>query len=129
MRTYAPSHFEGGPWDKGGDCARRRPLRRNETALEDYGLEMYRIQLEEVRTAGEGTGGKLWRLFDATKPMILRPDGHPSKYGRWPGVNQTFPNDCVHWCLPGPIDAWNDFLQELLNRELNGYYSESERSL
>ncbi|PIN09912.1 hypothetical protein CDL12_17500 [Handroanthus impetiginosus] len=120
LRTFVPSHFEGGPWDKGGDCARTRPFRRNETALEDYSLELYKIQLKELRIArkaGRKTGRK-FRLFDATKAMLLRPDGHPSKYGRWPVANQTFPNDCVHWCLPGPIDAWNDFLQELLKREV-----------
>ncbi|KAL0430368.1 UNVERIFIED_CONTAM: protein trichome birefringence-like 19 [Sesamum radiatum] len=119
LRTYAPSHFEGAPWDKGGDCARKRPYQRKETVLEDYGLEMYLIQLEELRIAqkaGRRRGGK-FRLFDATRSMLLRPDGHPSKYGHWPVANQTIPNDCVHWCLPGPIDAWNDFLQELLMRE------------
>ncbi|PIN09910.1 hypothetical protein CDL12_17498 [Handroanthus impetiginosus] len=120
LRTYALSHFEGGPWDKGGDCVRTRPFRRNETALKYYSLEMYMIQLEELRIAqeaGRRTGGK-FRLLDVTKAMLLRPDGHPGKYGRWPIANQTFINDCVHWCLPGPIDAWNDFLQELLEREV-----------
>lgn len=123
LRTFAPSHFEGGPWDSGGDCVRTTPFKRNETALEDFGLEMYSIQLEELRIAqraGRGTGGKV-RLFDATRAMLLRADGHPSKYGHWPVANQTIPNDCVHWCLPGPIDAWNDFLQELLKREVENY--------
>ncbi|KAK6128817.1 hypothetical protein DH2020_037453 [Rehmannia glutinosa] len=120
LRTYAPSHFEGAAWDKGGDCARTRPYGRNEVVLEDYSLEMYLIQLEELRIAqkaGRRTGGR-FRLFDATRAMLLRPDGHPSKYGHWPVANQTFANDCVHWCLPGPIDSWNDFLQELLKREI-----------
>ncbi|XP_011099299.1 protein trichome birefringence-like 19 [Sesamum indicum] len=119
LRTFAPSHFEGGPWDKGGNCVRKRPFKRKETSLRDFSLEMYLIQLEELkiaRRAGRRNGGK-FRLFDATKPMLLRPDGHPSKYGNWPVANQTFANDCVHWCLPGPIDSWNDFLQELLKRE------------
>ncbi|KAL0450218.1 UNVERIFIED_CONTAM: protein trichome birefringence-like 19 [Sesamum latifolium] len=119
LRTFAPSHFEGGPWDKGGNCVRKRPLKRNETSLKDYSLQMYLIQLEELKIAqraGRRNGGKL-RLFDATKPMLLRPDGHPSKYGNWPVANQTFANDCVHWCLPGPNDSWNDFLQKLLKRE------------
>ncbi|KAK6129089.1 hypothetical protein DH2020_037162 [Rehmannia glutinosa] len=120
LRTFAPSHFEGGPWDKGGDCVRTTPFRRNETVLEDYGLGIYSVQLEELGIAGEagrGTGEKL-RLFDATKLMLLRPDGHPGKYGHWPVANRTIPNDCVHWCLPGPIDAWNDILQELLIKEV-----------
>lgn len=99
---------------------RTRPYRRGEVVLEDYSLEMYLIQLEELRIAqkaGKRSGGK-FRLFDATMAMLMRPDGHPSRYGHWPPVDgQTFANDCVHWCLPGPIDAWNDFLQELLKRE------------
>ncbi|KAL1563224.1 hypothetical protein AAHA92_05715 [Salvia divinorum] len=120
LRTYAPSHFEGAAWDKGGDCARTRPYRRSEVVLEDYSLEMYLIQLEELRIAqkaGRRSGGK-FKLFDATVAMLLRPDGHPSKYGHWPVRNNTFANDCVHWCLPGPIDAWNDFLLQLFKREL-----------
>lgn len=99
---------------------RRRPFRRNETALEDYSFGMYTIQLEELQIAqkaGGRNGGKL-RLFDATKPMLLRPDGHPSKYGHGPEANLALPNDCVHWCLPGPIDAWNDLLQKLLEIEV-----------
>ncbi|KAH6791282.1 TRICHOME BIREFRINGENCE-LIKE 19 [Perilla frutescens var. frutescens] len=119
LRTFAPSHFEGGAWDQGGNCLRTRPFKRNETELSDSALEFYTIQLEELgiaRKAGRVNGGKL-ALFDTTKPMLLRPDGHPSKYGHWPGAKLVMPNDCVHWCLPGPIDAWSDFLQELLKRE------------
>ncbi|KAH6774655.1 hypothetical protein C2S51_013059 [Perilla frutescens var. frutescens] len=119
LRTFAPSHFEGGAWDQGGNCLRTRPFKRNETELSDSALEFYTIQLEELgiaRKAGRRNGGKL-ALFDTTKPMLLRPDGHPSKYGHWPGAKLVMPNDCVHWCLPGPIDAWSDFLQELLKRE------------
>ncbi|KAG5624072.1 hypothetical protein H5410_009290 [Solanum commersonii] len=120
LRTFAPSHFENGPWDKGGDCARTKPFKRNEKKLEGYNLEFYKIQLDELKIAqraGRRKGLK-FRLFDATQPMLLRPDGHPSKYGRYANPNVTVPNDCVHWCLPGPIDAWNDFLVQLLKREV-----------
>ncbi|KAL1558932.1 hypothetical protein AAHA92_09337 [Salvia divinorum] len=122
LRTYAPSHFDGAAWDKGGDCVRTHPYRRSEVVLEDYSLQLYLIQLEELRVAqeeGRRSGGT-FKLFDATVAMLLRPDGHPSKYGHWPVENQTFANDCVHWCLPGPIDAWNDFLHQLLKRETDG---------
>ena len=121
LRTYAPSHFEGAAWDKGGDCVRRRPYRRGEVELEDYGLQLYVIQLEELRVSqeeGRRSGGT-FKLFDATVAMLLRPDGHPSKYGHWPLINSTLANDCVHWCLPGPIDAWNDFLHQLLKRQVD----------
>ncbi|CAL5370784.1 unnamed protein product [Camellia sinensis] len=119
LRTFAPSHFEGGYWDKGGDCARKRPFRNNETSLEGYNLEFYSIQVQELKIAqrlGRRKGLK-YRLFDVTQAMLLRPDGHPSKYGHWPQAKVSLANDCVHWCLPGPVDAWNDFFLELLKRE------------
>ncbi|KAG9147026.1 hypothetical protein Leryth_005282 [Lithospermum erythrorhizon] len=120
LRTFATSHFEGGPWDKGGDCIRTKPSKRNETTMEDYSLEIYRIQIQELKIAQKvgGVRGLKFRLFDATRPMFLRPDGHPSQYGRHkPKQNISLANDCVHWCLPGPIDTLNDFLQELITRE------------
>ncbi|XP_059642715.1 protein trichome birefringence-like 19 [Cornus florida] len=119
LRTFAPSHFENGLWDEGGDCVRKRPLRSNESVLEDVNLEMYMTQVEEFRAAErEGRKrGLRFRLLDTTQAMLLRPDGHPSRYGHWPNQNVTMPNDCVHWCLPGPIDTWSDFLLHMLKLE------------
>lgn len=119
LRSFVPSHFEGGQWDKGGDCVRTKPFKSNERVMEDYNIEMYKTQLQEYKYGereGRRRGIKIG-LMDMTQVMHLRPDGHPSKYGHWPSQNVTMANDCVHWCLPGPIDAWNDFLLELLRRE------------
>jgi len=119
LRTFAPSHFENGEWDKGGNCVRTRPFRSNEMRLDGINLEMYMTQLEEFRTAErEGRKRRLkFRLLDTTDATLLRPDGHPSRYGHRPDENVTLYNDCVHWCLPGPIDAWNDFLLQMLKME------------
>lgn len=119
LRTFAPSHFENGEWNKGGNCVRRRPFRSNETSLEGINFEFYMTQLEEFKLAEkEGKKrGLRFRLLDTTQAMLLRPDGHPSRYGHWPHENVTLYNDCVHWCLPGPIDTWNDFLLEMLKME------------
>ncbi|XP_076920138.1 protein trichome birefringence-like 19 [Bidens hawaiensis] len=119
LRSFVPSHFEGGPWDKGGDCVRTKPFKRNESAIADYVLEMYKTQLQEYKFGereGRKKGVKI-TFMDMTHIMHLRPDGHPSRYGHLPSQNVTMANDCVHWCLPGPIDAWNDFLMELMTRE------------
>ncbi|KAG6398446.1 hypothetical protein SASPL_139906 [Salvia splendens] len=116
LRTYAPSHFEGGLWNEGGDCVRRRPFRSEEAVLEGVNLDMYMIGLEEFR-AVEKEGRKKWRLLDTTLATLLRPDGHPSRYGHWPNENVTLYNDCVHWCLPGPIDSWAQMLQHLIKLE------------
>ncbi|KAJ9147413.1 hypothetical protein P3X46_029578 [Hevea brasiliensis] len=123
LRTFAPSHYENGEWDQGGDCLRTRPFRTNETKLEGINLELYVTQLEEFKIAemeGKKRGLK-FRLLDTTQAMLLRPDGHPSRYGHWPHENVTLHNDCVHWCLPGPIDTWSDFLLEMLKMEGGGH--------
>ncbi|CAN0916283.1 Protein trichome birefringence-like 19 [Linum grandiflorum] len=119
LRTFSPSHFENGEWNEGGDCARTRPFRSNETMLKGIHFELYMAQMEEFRKA-ESQGknkGLNFRLLDTTQAMLLRPDGHPSRYGHPPNANVTLYNDCVHWCLPGPIDTWNDFLLQMLKME------------
>ncbi|XP_065861843.1 protein trichome birefringence-like 19 [Euphorbia lathyris] len=117
LRTFAPSHFENGEWDKGGNCIRTKPLRSDEIKVEGVNLEFYETQLEEFKVA-EREGKKKFRLIDSTGAMVLRADGHPSRYGHWENENVTLYNDCVHWCLPGPIDTWNDFLLHMLKMEL-----------
>ncbi|XP_020203783.1 protein trichome birefringence-like 19 [Cajanus cajan] len=119
LRTYAPSHFENGVWDKGGNCVRTKPFKRNETSLDGYNLELYKMQVGEFKTAEKEAKrrGLKFMLLDTTQAMLLRPDGHPDKYGHPPNKNLTLPNDCVHWCLPGPIDTWSDFLLEMLKIE------------
>ncbi|KAI3884278.1 hypothetical protein MKX03_017118 [Papaver bracteatum] len=116
LRTFAPSHFEDGTWNQGANCLRKKPFKSNETQLEPKGLSLYNAQMEEYRVAKEEgkKTGKRFRLLDTTQAMLLRPDGHPSSYGHWPQENVTLYNDCVHWCLPGPIDSWSDFLLEML---------------
>ncbi|KAK1432980.1 hypothetical protein QVD17_09883 [Tagetes erecta] len=119
LRTFAPMHFEGGEWNSGGDCVRKMPFKSNEIKLEGVNLELYMTQIEEFNR-GEKIGknrGLKYRLLDTTQAMLLRPDGHPSRYGHWPNENVTLYNDCVHWCLPGPIDTWSDFLLHTLKME------------
>ncbi|TXG57852.1 hypothetical protein EZV62_015681 [Acer yangbiense] len=128
MRTFAPSHFENGLWNEGGNCVRTKPIRSNETALEGIDFELYMTQLEEFKIA-EKLGNKRglkFRLLDTTQATLLRPDGHPSRYGHLPNENVTLYNDCVHWCLPGPIDTWSDFLLEMLKMEVIRSYNDEK---
>eukprot|EP00268_Persea_americana_P038572 TRINITY_DN38197_c0_g2_i1.p1 TRINITY_DN38197_c0_g2~~TRINITY_DN38197_c0_g2_i1.p1 ORF type:complete len:440 (+),score=53.71 TRINITY_DN38197_c0_g2_i1:230-1549(+) len=134
LRTFAPAHFENGIWNQGGNCVRTRPFRSNETRLDGFNLELYMTQLEEFKVAQEegSKRGLKFRLLDTTQAMLLRPDGHPSHYGHWPHENVTLYNDCVHWCLPGPIDSWNDFLLHMLKKEgriYGGHLHNSDRKL
>ncbi|TVU11668.1 hypothetical protein EJB05_45268, partial [Eragrostis curvula] len=118
LRTVSSSHFEGGEWDKGGDCRRTRPFAANETRMAGLDLDFHTAQVEEFTWAKSeaAAGGSSARLLmmDTTPATLLRPDGHPSRYGHWPDDKVELYNDCVHWCLPGPIDAWNEMLLQVL---------------
>lgn len=96
---------------------RRKPYLRNEVKFEGLDEEFYRVQMEEFLKAkmeGKKKGIK-FKLMDTSEVMLLRPDGHPSRYGHWKHENVALYNDCVHWCLPGPIDIWNDFMFHILS--------------
>lgn len=117
LRTYTPSHFENGSWFTGGYCNRTQPLSEDELGLRGFDLKLRKIQFEEMerarRTKVNGPGRE-FGLLDVTKAMMLRADGHPGAHydKRW--VRNA--NDCLHWCLPGPVDMWNEVLLETLKK-------------
>ncbi|GFP98903.1 protein altered xyloglucan 4-like [Phtheirospermum japonicum] len=126
LRTYSPSHFENGTWNTGGGCNRKRPVGRDEV-VGDSGpnWEYRKIQVEEIgiaRSAGEESGNS-FGVLDVTEIMSMRRDGHPGvhKGNKW----MKDINDCIHWCLPGPVDVWNELLFELIKRQIR-VSSESE---
>ncbi|KAJ8775039.1 hypothetical protein K2173_020043 [Erythroxylum novogranatense] len=115
VRTFSPSHFENGAWDTGGNCNRTSPLGDEEINLETTDWELRNMQVEEVETARkEGGQRRRYGVLDITRAMLMRPDGHPSEH--WGNKWMRGYNDCVHWCLPGPIDMWSDFLLAVLRK-------------
>ncbi|KDP24358.1 hypothetical protein JCGZ_25654 [Jatropha curcas] len=118
LRTLSPSHFENGEWDKGGNCIRTRPISSGEVKLDENDMRLYVTQIEELKRAereGKKRGLK-FRLLDIMEAMIVRADGHPNNFGHWEDENVRI-SDCVHWCLPGPVDTWNEFLLHMLKME------------
>ncbi|KAE9613409.1 hypothetical protein Lal_00016016 [Lupinus albus] len=120
VKTFSPDHFEG-DWNKGGTCSKTRPYREKEKKLEGMDAEIRRIQIQEMENAkakANEFGGFRLEALDVTKLALLRPDGHPGAYmNPFPyanGVQEHVQNDCVHWCLPGPIDTWNEILLEMM---------------
>ncbi|KAL5225873.1 hypothetical protein ABZP36_012512 [Zizania latifolia] len=117
LRTYSPDHFEHGSWFSGGYCNKTRPLEEAEVSQESIAWELRKVQREEVRRAREtkttAASGRRFGLLDVTKAMMLRADGHPGAHydTRWAG---NAVSDCLHWCMPGPIDMWNDVLLQKL---------------
>lgn len=125
VTTFSPSHFEG-DWDKSGACPKKEPFNEGERRVEGMDADMRNIELEEVAAAKEKLGRHL-KALDVTELSLMRPDGHPGPY-MYPfpfanGVPERVQNDCVHWCLPGPIDTWNEILLDMMWR----WEAEAER--
>lgn len=124
FRTSTPDHFENGEWNSGGYCNRTVPFKEGEVDLVDVDSAMRNIEVDEFKKAAAVVSekGLALRLFDTTHLSLLRPDGHPGPYRSYHPFSGKDKNarvqlDCLHWCLPGPIDTWNDLMMEML---LNG---------
>ena len=122
LRTTTPDHFENGEWFSGGTCNRTAPFKEGEVEMKDVDAVMRDIELEEFEKAASvgAENGMILKLLDTTRLSLLRPDGHPGPYRQFQPFakdkNVKVQNDCLHWCLPGPIDSWNDLLMEMVNR-------------
>ena len=98
FRTISPRHFFGGEWNTGGSCDNTKPMSVGKEILEEESSD------QVAASAVKGTGVK---LLDITAPSQLRDEAHISRYSLTakPGVQ-----DCLHWCLPGVPDTWNEML-------------------
>ncbi|RWV90992.1 hypothetical protein GW17_00046758 [Ensete ventricosum] len=125
FRTQSPRHFEGGDWNQGGSCRRREPLLSHEYHFIHLSQRITQlVQVEElfsveknatnaeVRVINQHLYKALQRssfqVLDITRMSEFRADAHPSTTGR------KKHEDCMHWCLPGLTDTWNDVLMAAL---------------
>uniref|UniRef100_A0A0E0DZJ9 Uncharacterized protein n=1 Tax=Oryza meridionalis TaxID=40149 RepID=A0A0E0DZJ9_9ORYZ len=120
LRTFSPDHFEHGAWFSGGYCNRTRPLEEDEVSPDSAAWELRRVQREEVMrvretAAAAGGSGRRFEVLDVTKAMMLRADGHPGAAidKSW---QKNIVSDCLHWCMPGPVDMWNEMLLQRLTK-------------
>ncbi|KAF3434581.1 hypothetical protein FNV43_RR21666 [Rhamnella rubrinervis] len=109
--TQSPRHFEGGDWDQGGSCQRLKPLLPEQVeelfSLKNNGTNVEaRLVNQHLLEALKGSD---FQILDITHMSEFRADAHPSTAG---GKKH---DDCMHWCLPGITDTWNDLFVEYLN--------------
>ncbi|GAB4837071.1 Protein trichome birefringence-like 13 [Ancistrocladus abbreviatus] len=112
FRTESPRHFEGGDWDQGGSCERMQPLSQKQVeelfAVEHNGTNVEaRLVNQHLYKAIEESG---FHVLDITRLSEFRADAHPGNAG---GKRH---DDCMHWCLPGLTDSWNDLFVALLDK-------------
>lgn len=122
LRTSTPDHFENGEWHNGGYCNRTKPFKEGEVDMNPIDEMLRKIELEEFKMASAigSQNGITLKLFDTSYLSLLRPDGHPGAYRHFQPFagkdkNVKVQNDCLHWCLPGPIDSWSDLMLSMLS--------------
>lgn len=68
-------------------------------------------------------------LMNITQLSEFRKDAHTSIYGERKGKLLTKEQrsdpkkfaDCIHWCLPGVPDTWNEILYAYLLKNYHGF--------
>ncbi|CAM6126275.1 unnamed protein product [Calypogeia fissa] len=128
MSTFPLSHYFKASWDSGGNCQREQPLEALESKqfpgdhnnMRNIVVEEFNGVVEKNRELKKDTR---FELLDVTKVSLQRADGHPGPYRRpHPFVgydpNVSYPDDCLHWCLPGAIDTWNEIVVKIVDKYL-----------
>eukprot|EP00253_Pinus_taeda_P000838 PITA_00838 len=98
MRTVSPRHFFNGDWNSGGRCDNTKLL----SAIHNGSPN--RANYPSVESAVQGTRVE---NLDITGISELRDDAHLSRYSL---KSKNGSQDCLHWCLPGVPDTWNELL-------------------
>lgn len=98
LRTRSPRHFMNGEWDTGGRCDN---VQVNVSEITD------RDQSQRDLTAEAAVNGTAVKLLNITHLSEFRGEAHPSI---WDYRLKKGAQDCLHWCLPGIPDVWNELL-------------------
>ncbi|KAI3979083.1 hypothetical protein MKX01_016258 [Papaver californicum] len=122
-RTFSPSYFEYGSWNEGGKCNRTSPFTEKQVDY-DFQMEIRNFQVKEFEKIKMRTERKSSEILDITRAVIMRPDGHPGINWYHQYVQSHF--DCIHWCLPGPVDVWNELLLVVLQNKDGGSMEQTQ---
>ncbi|CAM0913540.1 unnamed protein product [Alopecurus aequalis] len=118
VSTFSPSHFERA-WDDPATCSRRLPYMEGEMEVDPMHAELRNIVREETVEAKNGEQTRV-EVLDVTKLATMRPDGHPGVYTKRDPFARGMPlrllSDCLHFCLPGPVDTFNEILLQLITK-------------
>ncbi|TKW20641.1 hypothetical protein SEVIR_4G103200v4 [Setaria viridis] len=125
LATFSMSHFEGKPTDDPTACTRTEPYKDGEKDNEWVFREVRDIVYDEAEAArarsGEDNSSLRIEVLDVSKLASLRPDGHPGLYMRpnplANGMPEKMYSDCLHFCLPGPVDTFNEILLQILRKK------------
>ncbi|KAK4755941.1 hypothetical protein SAY87_009698 [Trapa incisa] len=101
-RSVSPRHFVGGDWNTGGSCDNENPVA--------IGKEVSQTESSD-HIANSAVRGTKVKLLDITGLSQVRDEGHISRFSK---KSTQGTRDCLHWCLPGVPDTWNEILAALV---------------
>lgn len=119
LNTDDPNNYRSRDWNdpEAKNCASETtPIPKDQTQL-NIGInkELFEITEKVIKNMDVSV-----HLLDITALSEYRKDAHPSFYGvSDQHTNVSLPvrkldpwtyADCIHWCLPGVPDTWNEFL-------------------
>ncbi|KAM0948096.1 putative PMR5 domain, PC-Esterase [Dioscorea sansibarensis] len=117
--TMSPTHLWSREWNPGseGNCYQETtPINIEGYWGSGSDLDTMRM-VDNILTS---LGSKV-TVLNITQLSEYRKDGHPSIYRKfWETIspeqlsNPMSYSDCIHWCLPGVPDVWNELLFNLL---------------
>lgn len=117
--TMSPTHQLREEWEpegKGNCYDQRTPI--DNSSYWGSGSDLPTMQM--VKKVLNRLGSKV-SVLNITQLSEYRKDGHPSIYRKfWEArtpeqlANPSSYSDCIHWCLPGVPDVWNELLFQFL---------------
>jgi hypothetical protein len=122
--SMSPTHLHSDEWEAGGGVNHRcynetEPIAGEGHRGRDTDPAFARAVEAQVRRLG--TRGVAVRVLNVTQMSENRKDAHPSVHRRqWDPPTEaqrrarerdpSSDADCIHWCLPGVPDVWNQML-------------------
>lgn len=96
-RTLSTRHFMDGEWNSGGRCDHLQKM-----------LTPEQVAIRPVRDvpAEISVNNTLVHLLNVTYMSQFRGEAHPSNWDPRLKGGQ----DCLHWCMPGVPDIWNELV-------------------
>ncbi|KMZ71887.1 Protein trichome birefringence-like 35 [Zostera marina] len=118
--TMSPTHLWSWEWDsagKEGNCyGEKAPIEKEGYWGTGSDLSTMRMVDDVLNKLGSKVS-----VLNITQLSEYRKDGHPSTYRKFWEIfsqkqlaNPTSYADCIHWCLPGVPDTWNELLYQHL---------------
>ncbi|KAI3674833.1 hypothetical protein L2E82_51949 [Cichorium intybus] len=123
--SMSPTHERAEEWGASDDqnCYSETDLITKEgytgSGTDPKMMKIVENSIDELKTRGLNV-----EIINITQLSEYRKDGHPSIYRKqWEALGEeqlskpSSYSDCIHWCLPGVPDVWNELLYAYIFRQ------------